>query len=31
MMIRMKMNKKHFWKPDHVIWNRYQYVMDNVK
>jgi hypothetical protein len=29
--VRMKMNKKHFWKPDHIIWNRYQYVMDNVK
>ena len=29
--VRMKMNKEHFWKPDHVIWNRYQYVMDNVK
>ena len=29
--VRMKMNKKHFWQPDHIIWNRYQYVMDNVK
>ena len=29
--VRMKMNKEHYWKPDHVIWNRYQYVMDNVK
>jgi len=29
--VRMKMNKKHFWKPDHIIWNRYKYVMDNVK
>ena len=29
--VRMKMKKEHFWKPDHVIWNRYQYVMDNVK
>ena len=29
--VRMKMNKEHFWKPDHIIWNRYQYVMDNVK
>ena len=29
--VRMKMNKEHFWKPDHVIWNRYQYVMDTVK
>ena len=29
--VRMKMNKQHFWQPDHIIWNRYQYVMDNVK
>ena len=29
--VRMKMNKEHFWQPDHIIWNRYQYVMDNVK
>ena len=29
--VRMKMNKKHFWQPDHIIWNRYKYVMDNVK
>jgi hypothetical protein len=27
----MKMNKEHFWKPDHIIWNRYKYVMDNIK
>jgi chromosomal replication initiation ATPase DnaA len=29
--VRMKINKEHFWKPNHIIWNRYQYVMDNVK
>ena len=29
--VRMKMNKEHFWKPDHVIWNRYDYVMKTVK
>ena len=29
--VRMKINKEHFWKPDHVIWNRYKYVMDSVK
>jgi len=29
--VRMKMNKEHFWKPDHIIWNRYKYVMDQVK
>jgi chromosomal replication initiation ATPase DnaA len=29
--VRMKMNKKHFWQPNHIIWNRYQYVMDNIK
>ena len=29
--VRMKMNKEHFWQPDHIIWNRYKYVMDNVK
>lgn len=29
--VRMKINKEHFWKPENVIWNRYQYVMDNVK
>lgn len=29
--VKMKMNKEHFWKPDHVIWNRYKYVMENVK
>ena len=29
--VKMKINKKHFWKPDHIIWNRYKYVMDNVK
>ena len=29
--VRMKMNKEHFWQPDHIIWNRYQYVMDTVK
>ena len=29
--VRMKINKEHFWKPDHIIWNRYKYVMDNVK
>ena len=29
--VKMKFNKKHFWKPENVIWNRYKYVMDNVK
>jgi chromosomal replication initiator protein len=29
--VRMKINKEHFWKPDHVIWNRYKYVMETVK
>ena len=29
--VRMKMNKEHFWQPDHIIWNRYKYVMDQVK
>ena len=29
--VKMKMNKEHFWKPDHIIWNRYKYVMDQVK
>jgi chromosomal replication initiation ATPase DnaA len=29
--VRMKMKKEHFWQPNHVIWNRYKYVMDNVK
>ena len=29
--VRMKMNKEHFWQPDHVIWNRYDYVMKTVK
>jgi hypothetical protein len=29
--VKMKMNKEHFWQPNHIIWNRYQYVMDNVK
>lgn len=29
--VRMKINKEHFWQPNHIIWNRYQYVMDNVK
>ena len=29
--VRMKMNKEHFWQPNHIIWNRYKYVMDNVK
>ena len=29
--VKMKINKKHFWKPDHIIWNRYKYVMDNVE
>ena len=29
--VRMKMKKEHFWKPDHIIWNRYKYVMDQVK
>ncbi len=29
--VRMKMNKEHFWQPDHIIWNRYDYVMKNVK
>jgi hypothetical protein len=29
--VRMKMNKEHFWKQDHIIWNRYKYVMDQVK
>jgi hypothetical protein len=29
--VRMKMKKEHFWQPDHIIWNRYKYVMDNVK
>jgi chromosomal replication initiation ATPase DnaA len=29
--VRMKMNKQHFWKQDHIIWNRYKYVMENVK
>ena len=29
--VRMKMKKEHFWQPDHIIWNRYQYVMDTVK
>jgi hypothetical protein len=28
---RMKLNKKHFWQPNHIVWNRYQYVMDNIK
>ena len=28
---KMKINKQHFWKPDNIIWNRYKYVMDNVK
>jgi len=29
--VRMKINKEHFWKPENIIWNRYQYVMDTVK
>ena len=29
--VRMKMNKEHFWQPDHIIWNRYDYVMKTVK
>ena len=29
--VRMKMNKEHFWQPNHIIWNRYKYVMDTVK
>ena len=29
--VKMKINKQHFWKPDNIIWNRYKYVMDNVK
>ena len=29
--VRMKMKKEHFWQPNHIIWNRYQYVMDTVK
>lgn len=29
--VRMKMKKEHFWQPDHIIWNRYKYVMENVK
>jgi hypothetical protein len=29
--VKMKMNKEHFWQPNHIIWNRYQYVMDNIK
>ena len=29
--VRMKMNKEHFWQPNYIIWNRYKYVMDNVK
>ena len=29
--VKMKINKQHFWKPDHIIWNRYDYVMKNVK
>ena len=29
--VKMKMNKEHFWKPEHIIWNRYKYVMDQVK
>jgi chromosomal replication initiation ATPase DnaA len=28
--VKMKINKQHFWKPDHIIWSRYKYVMDNV-
>jgi len=28
---RMKLNKEHFWQPKHIVWNRYQYVMDNIK
>lgn len=27
----MKLKKQHFWKPEHVIWNRYDYVMNNIK
>jgi DNA invertase Pin-like site-specific DNA recombinase len=29
--VRMKINKEHYWQPNYIIWNRYQYVMDNVK
>lgn len=29
--VKMKFNKEHFWKPENVIWNRYKYVMENVK
>lgn len=29
--VKMKFNKEHFWKPENVIWNRYKYVIDNVK
>jgi chromosomal replication initiator protein len=29
--VNMKIKKEHFWKPENVIWNRYKYVMGNVK
>ena len=29
--VKMKINKEHFWQPGHIIWKRYEYVMDNVK
>ena len=29
--VKMKINKQHFWQPGHIIWKRYEYVMDNVK
>jgi chromosomal replication initiator protein len=29
--VQMKFNKVHFWKPENVIWNRYDYVMENIK
>ena len=29
--VKMKINKEHFWQPGHIIWNRYQYVMNAVK
>ena len=29
--VKMKINKQHFWQPGHIIWKRYEYVMDTVK
>ena len=29
--VRMKINKQHFWQPGHIIWKRYEYIMDNIK